>query len=240
MNARAILDALGLGFFSIGVGLGILLTYAAYSPKGVDLKMIAVTSVAADTAISILAGLAVFPVVFANNVDPASGAGLAFLSLPIAFGSMPAGQIAASAFFVLLAVAALGSAISMLEAIVAVLDRRLGWPRRRGATVAVTACFLAGLVTVLSFSDWNDVHPFGMTARYADATAYDLLDDATSQLLLPLGGLTFALFVGWALPREFLGSTLRLRGSALTGLRVVLRIVAPALVLAAAVATIVN
>jgi NSS family neurotransmitter:Na+ symporter len=236
LSGRGVLDALGLGFFSIGVGLGILLTYAAYSPPGMNLKVAAVASVAGDTAVSLLAGLAIFPIVFANDLDPASGPGLAFVSLPLAFDAMPGGRWAATAFFAMLAIAALGSAISMLEAVVAVLDHRLGWSRRRGTIIASTACFLVGLATVLSFNRWSGFHPLGAIDRYADATLYDLLDDATSQLLLPLGGVALAIFVGWVVPARLLGDQLDLRGLALTGLRLTLRFVAPALVaLAAAV-----
>jgi NSS family neurotransmitter:Na+ symporter len=201
-----------------------------------NLKVAAVASVAGDTAVSLLAGLAIFPIVFANDLDPASGPGLAFVSLPLAFDAMPGGRWAATAFFAMLAIAALGSAISMLEAVVAVLDHRLGWSRRRGTIIASTACFLVGLATVLSFNRWSGFHPLGAIDRYADATLYDLLDDATSQLLLPLGGVALAIFVGWVVPARLLGDQLDLRGLALTGLRLTLRFVAPALVaLAAAV-----
>ena len=240
LSARGVLDALGLGFFSIGVGLGILITYAAYSPAHANLKTVAVTSVVADTAISLIAGLAVFPVVFANDLDPASGPGLVFESLPIAFGSMPSGRLVAVAFFALLAIAALGSSISMLEAVVAVLDRRLGWSRRRSVTMAAGSCFVAGLATVFSFNDWAGFHPLGGVGRYSKATIYDLLDDATSQLLLPLGGLALAVFTGWVLTSRLLGVELDLSGAALTGLRLMLRIVAPVAIAAAAVVSIVG
>lgn len=238
LTGRGVLDALGLGFFSIGVGLGILLTYAAYSPVEVDLKQVAVFSVVADTAISFVAGLAVFPVVFANGLDAASGPGLVFESLPLAFASMPAGRLVATAFFALLAIAALGSAISMLEAVVAVLDRRLGWSRRRSVTVAGGSCFIAGLATVFSFNDWADVHPLRGIGRYSEATIYDLLDDATSQLLLPLGGLAIALFTGWVISDRLLGEELDLAGAALHGLRLMLRIVAPITIAAAALVSV--
>ena len=134
ISPRAALEALGLGFFSIGVGLGLMITYAAYSGAGVNLKEIAVVSVLADTAISFLAGLAVFPIVFAYGLDPASGPGLVFITLPLAFAQMPFGTLAAFGFFVLLFVAALASAISMLELVVALLMRRFGlraWPGQR-------------------------------------------------------------------------------------------------------------
>jgi NSS family neurotransmitter:Na+ symporter len=240
LGARGILDALGLGFFSIGVGLGILLTYAAYSPPAVGLKAAAVASVAGDTVVSLLAGLAIFPVVFANGVDPASGPGLAFVSLPLAFDPMPGGRWAAVAFFTMLSIAALGSAISMLEAVVAVLDRRLGWSRRRTAAVASCTCFVVGLATVLSFNEWRDVHPLGSIDRFADATVYDLLDDLTSQVLLPLGGLGLAVFVAWVMPARLLGEGLGLWGVPLQGLRFTLRFVAPGLIALAALVAIVG
>lgn len=239
-TGRGVLDALGLGFFSIGVGLGILLTYAAYSPPAIGLKAAAVASVAGDTAVSLLAGLAIFPVVFANDVDPASGPGLAFVSLPLAFDAMPGGRWAATTFFAMLGIAALGSAISMLEAVVAVLERRHGWSRARGTALAATACFVAGLATVLSFNHWADLHPLGGVTRYADATVFDLLDDLTSQVLLPLGGLAIAVFVAWIMPVRFLGRELALRGGPLVGLRFTLRVVAPALVIAAATASLLS
>ena len=234
LTGRGVLDALGLGFFSIGVGLGILITYAAYSPPQVDLKRVAVMSIVADTAVSLVAGLAVFPIVFGNGLDAGSGPGLVFESLPVAFATMPAGRVVATAFFALLAIAALGSAISMLEAVVAVLDRRLGWARRRAVTTAAGACFVAGLATVLSFNRWDDIHLLGGVARYSEATIYDLLDDATSQLLLPLGGLALAVFTGWVLTDHVLGEELELRGWPLAGLRLMLRAVAPLTIVAAA------
>lgn len=234
LTGRGVLDALGLGFFSIGVGLGILLTYAAYSPPEVGLKTVAVASVAGDTAVSLLAGLAIFPVVFANDVDPASGPGLAFVSLPLAFDAMPGGRWAAIAFFAMLAVAALGSAVSMLEAVVAVFGNRLGWTRWRATVVAGTACFVAGLATVFSFNRWAGFHPLGTISRYADATVFDLLDDLTSQVLLPLGGVALAFFAAWVMSARLLGDELHLRGLPLTGLRLTLRFLAPGLVLVAA------
>jgi NSS family neurotransmitter:Na+ symporter len=234
MSGRAVLDALGLGFFSIGVGLGILLTYAAYSPPGADLRAVAVGSVAADTAISVVAGLAIFPIVFANDLDAASGPGLAFVSLPLAFDAMPAGALAAVAFFVMLGIAALGSAVSLLEAVVAVLERRWGWTRVRSVSVAGGACFTAGLATVLSFNHWSGFHPLGAIDRYASATIFDVLDDLTSQLLLPIGGLGVAVFVGWVLSRRFLADELSLGDRSVSALRVLLRVVAPLVLLSAA------
>lgn len=224
-TARAALEALGLGFFSIGVGFGLMITYAAYAKPPIALLQAGMFAVAADTAISLLAGLAVFPLVFANGLDPASGPGLVFVTLPIAFARMPFGALAALAFYALLFVAALASAISLLELAVAPLARR-GWPRARAAAAVAAACFVAGLGTVFSFNLWAHWQP----------TPFDLLDQFTSNVMLPIAGFALALFAGWAVPPSLLAGELRLgpRGTAL--LRGLLRWVTPALIAAAAAA----
>ncbi len=115
LSGTTVLEALGLGFFSIGVGFATMMTYAAYADHRTNLGQVALLTLIADTAISLLAGLAVFPLVFAHGLDPSSGAALVFVTLPLAFADMPFGRIAAVAFFACLSAAAIGSAISMLE-----------------------------------------------------------------------------------------------------------------------------
>jgi len=226
LTARAALEALGLGFFSIGVGFGLMITYAAYAGRDISLRQVAVVTVLADTAISLLAGLAVFPLVFANGLDPASGPGLVFVTLPIAFARMPLGELAGAAFFVLLFVAALASAISMLELAVAYAARRFAWPRPRTAAVVAALCFAGGLATVLSFNRLAHWRP----------TPFDAIDHLTSNIMLPMGGLAIALFAGWVLPRAAMAEELSLgpRGAAL--LAVLLRWVTPSLIAATALA----
>ena len=233
LTGRAALEALGLGFFSIGVGLGLMITYAAYAGADIDLIQVAVVSVVADTAISFLAGFAVFPIVFAHGLDPAGGPGLVFVTLPLAFAGMPLGTLASIAFFLLLFVAALASAISMLELCVALLVRQRGWRRAPATWVAAAVCFVAGIATVLSFNVWAHWHPLGWLPAFAGDTLFDLLDQLTSNLLLPLTGLALALFCGWVLPDRVLSEELGLgpRGGLL--LRVLLRYVArPAIAMA--------
>ena len=225
-SGRAALEALGLGFFSIGVGFGLMITYAAYAGKAIDLAQAAFWALAADTAISLLAGFAVFPVVFANALDPASGPGLVFVTLPLAFSRMPLGGVAASAFFALLFVAALASAISMLEVAVALLKGRFGWGRVRASVALGAACFAAGLATVFSFNLWGHWQP----------TPFDALDYLTSSVLLPAGGLAIALFAGWALPPALLEEELGLRRRGAALLRWLLRWATPAVIAAAALA----
>ena len=238
VSPQAALEALGLGFFSIGVGLGLMITYAAYSGPGVNLKEIAVVSVLADTAISFLAGLAVFPIVFAYGLDPASGPGLVFVTLPLAFAQMPLGTLAAFGFFVLLFVAALASAISMLELVVAMLMRRFGLPRVSATAAAAGACFLLGIPTVLSFNVWAHWHPLGRLTGLETATVFDLLDYLTSNILLPVGGLALALFAGWAIPDHMLIDELGLRPRGARVLRAILRYVAPVAIAATAVSAV--
>jgi NSS family neurotransmitter:Na+ symporter len=219
-TARAALEALGLGFFSIGVGFGLMITYAAYAGRDIDLTRAALWAVGVDTAISLAAGLAVFPLVFAHGLDPASGPGLVFVTLPIAFARMPLGALAALAFFLLLFVAALASAISMLELAVAPLTRRFGWSRVRASVLVGATCFVAGLATVLSFQvSWRP-------------TPFEALDFVTSNVLLPAGGFALAVFAGWVLPAELLAQELALGARAAGVLRALLRWITPALIAA--------
>jgi NSS family neurotransmitter:Na+ symporter len=236
LTPRVALEALGLGFFSIGVGLGLMITYAAYAGAEIRLRQAAIVTVVADTAISFLAGFAVFPVVFAHGLDPASGAGLVFVTLPLAFAGMPFGALAAFVFFLLLFVAALASAISLLELGAALLVSRYGW-RRPGATVALAAaCFVLGLGTVLSFNLWAGWHPLAALPGFAKATAFDLLDHLTSNLMLPIGGFGLCVFAGRVLPASFYAEELRLGPAGAARLRWTLRYLAPAGIAGAALA----
>jgi NSS family neurotransmitter:Na+ symporter len=236
VTARAALEALGLGFFSIGVGMGLMITYAAYAGAEIDLRRAAIATVVADTAISFLAGFAVFPLVFANALDPASGPGLVFVTLPLAFARMPFGALAAVAFFVLLFFAALASAISLLEVAAALLTHRFGWSRPKASAVPAAACFVGGIATVLSFNLWADWHPLGFVPALADATVFDLVDHLTSNVLLPVGGLGIAVLAGWVLPGTLLAEELRSPPARAARLRWILRWVVPAGILVAALA----
>jgi NSS family neurotransmitter:Na+ symporter len=232
----AMLEALGLGFFSIGVGFGLMITYSAYAGAEIDLRQIAIATVVADTAISFLAGFAVFPIVFAHGLDPASGPGLVFVTLPLAFAHMPFGAYAAGAFYVLLLVAALASAISMLELAASLLTRSFGWPRPLASAAAGTACFTAGIATVLSFNAWADWHPLGMFPGLAGATVFELLDRLTSNLLLPVAGFALSVLAGWVLPARLYTDELRLTARGAARLRWTLRYAAPAAIAVAALA----
>lgn len=236
LSARAALEALGLGFFSIGVGFALMITYAAYARADVNLKQVAIVSVGVDTAISLLAGIAVFPLVFAHGLDPAGGPGLVLVTLPLAFGNMPFGTPAACAFFILLLVAALASAVSLLELAVAITVHRLGWQRTSASLVGGSICFCAGLATVLSFNLWSHWFPLAGLPGFERATVYDLIDHLTSNMLLPIGGLGLAIFCGWVLPARVLIEELQLSPLAGAWLRALLRYVVPSVIAAATLA----
>ncbi len=234
LTPGVMLEAIGLGFFSIGVGMAVMITYAAYAGADIDLRSAAVIAVAGDTAISFLAGFAIFPIVFSNGLDPASGPGLMFVTLPVAFASMPGGTLLAVAFFVLLVVAALASAMSLLEMPVAFVRSGLGWSRRQAVTVMAGAIWLLGLFSVFSFNLWRDWFPLSPHPIFASATFFDLIDYLTSNILLPIGGVMLAFFAGWVLPGRFLGAALGLEDRATRLLRFALRYLVPAGVIAAA------
>jgi NSS family neurotransmitter:Na+ symporter len=213
--------------------MSLMITYGAYAGEEIDLKQVAMISVVADTAISLLAGLAVFPIVFAHKLDPAAGAGLVFVTLPLAFAAMPNGHLAAIAFFVMLFVAALASAISILELAVAVLIRRRKWGRGPASFAAASACFALGLASVLSFNVWSGWFPLGAFAPFSKATIFDLLDHMTSNVLLPFTGLALAVFAGWILPVQLLANELGIGRRTAAILQALLRYAAPAGILAA-------
>ena len=227
LSASTALEALGLGFFSIGVGYATVMTYAAYADRRIDLIQVALITLAGDTAISLIAGLAVFPLVFAHGLDPASGPGLVFVTLPLAFAGMSFGREAALAFFVCLSAAAIASAISMLEMPVAFSMRRFGWSRPAATFVATMFCWLLGLATVASFSHWQGWHPLAAVNRFSQAEAFELIDGLATNALLPLAGLGISLFGGWILPWRTLASELGIGRRAGRALSLLLRYVVP-------------
>lgn len=235
-TGQAALEAVGLGFFSISVGLGLMIVYAAYAGPEINLRQVALITIVSDTTISFLSGFAIFPIVFAHGLDPSSGPGLLFVTLPLAFAKMPFGAITALTFFVLLFVAALASAISLLEMPVAWLIRRFGWPRVRAVVVAAGSCWLIGLATVFSFNYWADWFPLGAIRGLERATIFDLTDHLTSNLMLPAGGFAISIFVGWKLSDRLLASELELGPRMTALLHGLLRYVAPLGIGAAAIA----
>ena len=197
IDSGTILVAIGQAFFSISVAMGLLMTYGSYVPKNVSLTKSALIIAGADTLVALLAGLMIFPLVFGNNLDPGSGPGLIFRTLPTAFAEMPGGTIFGAMFFVLLAFAAVTSLIAIIEPIVHFAEGKWNMKRRNGVLVFGTLAWAIGLLTVFSFNIWADVHPLGHFKAFEGKTAFDLIDFFTANLMMPLGGILMALFVGW-------------------------------------------
>lgn len=228
LTAPVVLAAVGQAFFSVNVGVGGVLTYAAYLPKEVNLTRSALAVSLGDTLVALLAGLAIFPIVFANGLDPAEGPGLIFVTLSSAFAQMPAGEYLGAAFFLMILVAALTSSISMLEAITARLSEARQMSRATAAITIGTVSAALGLVTVMSFSSWENVYPLAAFASFAQKTPFDLIDYLTANVLLPVGGMLYALFAGWWLSRDIQVEELGVGEGAVFSLWLVLvRFIAP-------------
>ena len=197
ITGSTVLAAIGQAFFSISVAMGLIMTYGSYVPKDVSLTKSALIIAGADTLVALLAGLMIFPLVFANNLDPASGPGLIFQTLPAAFVGMPGGALFGSLFFILLAFAAITSIIAIIEPIISYAEGKWGMRRSTGCIVFGFLAWAIGLATVFSFNVWSGVTPLTSIATFADKTIFDLIDYFTANLLMPLGAILMALFVGW-------------------------------------------
>jgi NSS family neurotransmitter:Na+ symporter len=206
LPAEAILTAMGHAFFSLGVGMGVMIAYGSYLPKDVSITQGAVIISIMDTVVALLAGLAIFPIVFANNLEPGQGPGLVFQTLPLAFGQMPGGLFFGTLFFILLVFAAWTSSIGQLEPVVEWLEEHHGVKRRAAALGAGFVIWLLGIASVLSFNLWSEITLLGRTV-------FDTLDFLTGSIMLPLTGLLVALFAGWAMSKAPTQEELGLRGT---------------------------
>lgn len=190
-----VLVALGHAFFTLSLGMGAIMAYGAYMPSHAEVSKTVVTVALLDTLVALVAGMAIFPIVFAANIEPSAGPGLLFVSLPVAFGNMDSGLLFGSVFFILVSIAAWSSSISLIEPVVSWMVESGRFNRVGAISLVGVTAWLMGLGTVLSFNDWADFKPLlGMTF-------FDFLDFLTAQIMLPLGGLFIALFVGWKMSK---------------------------------------
>ena len=195
IDGPVLLAAVGQAFFSIGVGMGGMMTYGSYLPANFSITRGAMMIVLADTMVALLAGFVVFPMVFNYGLDIAGGAGLIFQTLPVAFAQMPGGHVFAVLFFVMLSVAGVTSMVGLLESVTSWTDQRTTLGREMSAIVVVGSVTFCSIASVLSYNVWQDVTLFGMNFNAASEGLYD-------KITLPLGGLLIALFVGWFMKRE--------------------------------------
>ena len=221
-SSQSVLVALGHALFTLGVGVGTGISYGAYAPQSVPIGRSIMAVAVFDTVIALLAGLAIFPIVFANHMEPTAGPGLLFISLPYAFGNLMQGELVGAVFFVMMVLAALGSAVALMEPVVAMLMQQARLSRFTAALIVGAIVWLLGWVIVVSLQSGQVLPWFGKQNLLA------VLDALTARVLLPLVALLIAVLAGWRLRPEILRLEL-VRESALffSLWRFLLRYIAP-------------
>ncbi|MDD3636699.1 MAG: sodium-dependent transporter [Bacteroidales bacterium] len=212
ITGTVILEALGQSFFSLSIGMGTLITYGSYIGKKEKLGNTALSVSAADTLIAILAGIAIFPAVFAFGIAPEAGAGLVFITLPLIFEQMTGGYFFALIFFLLLSIAALTSTISVLEVVTAYLAEELNLGRKKATLLAASSIAVLGVACTMSQGPWSAI-------SVGNKNLFDLLEMISANIMLPLGGLLIVIFVGWYLSKEKVFDELSNEGKLKAGFR---------------------
>ena len=224
INSDVLLAALGQAFFTLSLGMGAIMAYGAYMPADQNIGRTAISVAALDTGVALLAGIAIFPIVFANGLAPTEGPGLVFVTLPIAFANMPLGILFGTLFFILLSIAALSSSISLIEPGVAWLVESLKTKRAYAAIGLGFFAWSLGVFSALSFNLMSEFKLFGMNF-------FDFTDFLTNQIMLPLGGIFIALFVGWVMKKKDVLDELQIKdGIIFRSWFFVIRFVAPLMV----------
>ncbi len=220
----SVLAAMGQAFFTLSIGMGAVMAYGAYLPEETSITGASTAVVIADTAIAMLAGLVIFPLVFANGLNPADGPGLVFVTLPLAFGQMTGGTFFATLFFVLLTFAAWTSALGLVEPSVAWCVEHLNRSRAQAALLVGFGIWALGFGTIVSFNVFADV-------SFWRGTIFDNIDHVTSNILLPLGGVLIVVFAGWVMCRNSTSEELGGAGRIYSAWRFLARYVAPIAIL---------
>jgi NSS family neurotransmitter:Na+ symporter len=204
VTGQTLLMALGQALFSVSVATGALLTYGSHMRRNVGVIGSSWVIAGANLLSALLAGLAIFPVVFASGLDPDGGPGLMFVTLPLALGSMPFSWVFSVAFFVLVFFAAFTSSLGMFQPFVGWVAETGRWPRAQVAVWTGVAVWIVGVTAVLSFNIWQDFHPLAFIPLFADRNFFGILDYTVSNVFLPLNAVLIALFVGWVYSRDTL------------------------------------
>lgn len=229
LTGGAILTAMGHAFFTLSLGMGAIMIYGSYLPDNASIARTSIIISIADTAVALLAGLAIFPIVFSfPELTPGAGPGLIFQTLPMAFSQMPGGQIFGALFFVLIVIAAWTSSISLIEPAVAWLIENRGMSRVMAAVWCGVATWLVGIATILSFSKWAFDFNFLGTVKHNGV--FDILDILTANIMLPAGGFFIAIFAGWMMSEKHSREELALGRSYILW-QFLIKYIAPALVL---------
>lgn len=204
VTPKTFMIAAGQAFFSIGVAMATMITFGAYLPNNISIPKSATIIIFADTGVAMLAGLVIFPLVFAYGLTPGEGAGLIFQTLPVAFGQMPGGHLFGALLFLLLIVAALSSCLGGAEAAVSWIDERFNVPRKKGVLYFVGTTWVMGIATVLSLNEWSGFYPLGFIPAFAEETIFDLFEWFAANIFVLLGATLTSVFVGWLVPRSIM------------------------------------
>lgn len=196
LTSQGVLIALGHAFFTLSLATGSIMMYGAYVPRYVYIPFAAIMITLADTVTALMAGLAIFPIVFANGLEPSSGPGLIFQTLPLAFGHMSFGLFFASLFFIMVVFAGFLSAVSLLEPPVAWIIENYKLKRSKATLLVGVSTWLLGFGTIFSFNIASDFKLLGKNF-------FELLDHVTANFMLPIGGLLIALFAAWKMKKSF-------------------------------------
>ena len=227
VGPEAWLIAMGQAFFTLSLGMGTMMAYGAYVPEDAKLSTTVVTIALLDTLVAIAAGLAIFPIVFANGLEIGQGPGLTFVTLPLAFGQLPFGSFFGAVFFILISFAAITSAISLTEPALAYLTEEYNAKRQRVAISLGVLCWLLGLGTAFSFNIWSDFFIVG------ELNFFGFVDYLSQNIMLPLGGMLITIFAVWLLPKDMVNRQLGISSPAMSwAWRIVAGILAPLGVLA--------
>ena len=225
INSSVVLSAMSMAFFSLSIGMGSLMVYGSYLPDDTSIFQVSSAVAFADTLVAILAGIIIFPIVFTYNLDPSSaGPGLIFQTLPIAFGAMDYGIFISTAFFVLLFFAAITSSISLIEPAITFVVEKFSISRLYATNLLGSLTWVLGIFTVLSFNDLSTFTIFGMTI-------FDNLDYLTSKIMLPLGGLLMALFVGYVMNKAIVKNELNANQSIIDTWFMIIKVFSPILLI---------
>ena len=229
LTGGAVLTAMGHAFFTLSLGMGAIMIYGSYLPENTSIAKTSIIISVADTMVALLAGLAIFPIVFSfPELTPGAGPGLIFQTLPLAFANMPGGLIFGTLFFILIVVAAWTSSISLIEPAVAWLIENRGMTRVKAAVWSGIATWLVGIATVLSFSHW--AFDFNFLGAVKHNGVFDILDILTANIMLPVGGLFIAVFAGWMMKEKHSKEELGLKRSYILW-QFLIKYVAPVLVI---------
>jgi neurotransmitter:Na+ symporter, NSS family len=197
LSPAIVLGAVGQALFALGISAGIMIAYGAYMPAGESLGRAVLAVIGSIFAVSLLATVAIFPLVFHYGLNPAGGPQLVFEVLPVAFAEMPGGRVIGTLFFALLILAAFTPSVGLLEPWIAWLVERGGMRRPVAAGLCTGSCWLIGQGAVQSFGRWADWHPLTLVPRLASMNVFGLMDFLASNLLMPMSALLVSLFVGW-------------------------------------------